>query len=82
MPDGKTVVSINFTGDNHGPHSYERVKKIYADLRKRYPQAQLVGASFNDVARELLLIKKDLRLLLLRLVIRGYLVWWSTDTYG
>ena len=60
MPDGKTVVSINFTGDNHGPHSYERVKKIYADLRKRYPQAQLVGASFNDVARELLLIKKDL----------------------
>ena len=60
LPDGKTVVSINFTGDNHGPHSYERVKKIYADLRKRYPQAQLVGASFNDVARELLLIKKDL----------------------
>ena len=59
LPDGKTVVSINFTGDNHGPHSYERVKKIYADLRKRYPQAQLVGASFNDVARELLLIKKD-----------------------
>lgn len=36
------------------------MKKIYADLRKRYPQAQLVGASFNDVARELLLIKKDL----------------------
>lgn len=60
LPVGKTVVSINFTGDNHGPHSYERVKKIYADLRKRYPQAQLVGASFNDVARELLLIKKDL----------------------
>ena len=60
LPDGKTVVSINFTGDNHGPHSYERVKKVYADLRKRYPQAQLVGASFNDVARELLLIKKDL----------------------
>lgn len=60
LPDGKTVVSINFTGDNHGPHSYERVKKIYADLRKHYPQAQLVGASFNDVARELLLIKKDL----------------------
>ena len=60
LPDGKTVVSINFTGDNHGPHSYERVKKIYADLRKRYHQDQVVGASFNDVARELLLIKKDL----------------------
>lgn len=60
LPDGKTVVSINFTGDNHGPHSYERVKEIYADLRKRYPQAQLISASFNDIARELLQIKKDL----------------------
>lgn len=60
LPDGKTVVSINFTGDNHGPHSYERVKEIYAGLRKRYPQAQLISASFNDIARELLQIKKDL----------------------
>lgn len=23
LPDGKAVVSINFTGDNHGPHSYK-----------------------------------------------------------
>ena len=60
LPGGQSVVCFSFAGDNHGPHSYERVKKIYADLRKRYPQAQLVGASFNDVARELLLIKKDL----------------------
>ena len=60
LPDGKTAVSINFTGDNHGPHSYEAVKKIYADLRKRYPNAQIVGASFNEVAAELLEMKDSM----------------------
>lgn len=24
LPGGKTAISVNFTGDNHGPHSYER----------------------------------------------------------
>lgn len=60
LPDGVTAVSVNFTGDNHGPHSYETVKNIYADLRKRYPQAQIVGASFNEVAAQLLTVKDKL----------------------
>ncbi|MGM9811540.1 MAG: DUF5054 domain-containing protein [Muribaculaceae bacterium] len=60
LPDGKTAVSINFTGDNHGPHSYEAVKKIYAGLRSRYPNAQIVGASFNDIAAHLLTCKNTL----------------------
>lgn len=53
LPDGKTVISINFTGDNHGPHSVEQVKRIYEDLHKRYPNARLVAASFNEIAGEL-----------------------------
>lgn len=60
LPDGKTAVSINFTGDNHGPHSYEAVKKIYAALRGRYPNAKIVGASFNDIAAHLLAYKNTL----------------------
>ncbi|MGM9803340.1 MAG: DUF5054 domain-containing protein [Muribaculaceae bacterium] len=60
LPDGKTAVAINFTGDNHGPHSYETVKKIYAGLRQRYPNAQIIGASFNDIAAQLLTIKDKL----------------------
>ncbi|MGN0233247.1 MAG: DUF5054 domain-containing protein [Bacteroidaceae bacterium] len=60
LPDGMTAVSINFTGDNHGPHSYEAVKRIYADLRERYPEAQIVGASFNEIAKQLLAIKDKL----------------------
>lgn len=57
LPGGKIAVSINFTGDNHGPHNYEKVKEIYADLHKRYPNAKIVGASFNEIARELLAMK-------------------------
>lgn len=60
LPDGKTAVSVNFTGDNHGPHNYESVKRIYANLRQRYPNAELVGASFNEVAAELLKEKDQL----------------------
>lgn len=60
LPGGKVAISINFTGDNHGPHSYEQVKAIYADLRKRYPKAQLICASFNEIAQELLAIQESL----------------------
>lgn len=60
LPDGKTAVAVNFTGDNHGPHSYEQVKAIYANLRKQYPKARLVPASFNDVAADLMSMKDKL----------------------
>lgn len=50
LPDGRTAVSINLTGDNHGPHSVEAVHGIFASLRERYPAAQIVAASLNDVA--------------------------------
>lgn len=60
LPGGKIAISINFTGDNHGPHSYENVKKIYAGLHKRYPNARLIGASFNEIAEELSGMKDSL----------------------
>lgn len=60
LPDGKTVLSVNFTGDNHGPHRYEDVKRIYAGLRERYPNAKIVPASFNEVAEDLLAMKDRL----------------------
>ncbi len=60
LPGGKVAISINFTGDNHGPHPYERVKAIYADLHKRYPNARLIAASFNEIAEECLAIQDQL----------------------
>ena len=60
LPDGKTAVAVNFTGDNHGPHSYEQVKAIYANLHKQYPNARLIPSSFNDLATELISMKDGL----------------------
>ena len=60
LPGGKSVISVNFTGDNHGPHPYEKVKEIYADLHKRYPNARLVACSFNEIAEELITIQDQL----------------------
>ncbi len=60
LPDGKTVLSVNFTGDNHGPHSYDDVKSIYSGLHVRYPNAELVAASFNEVAEELMSYREQL----------------------
>jgi hypothetical protein len=53
LPNGETAVSINFTGDNHGPHSLEKVKTIYADLRKKYPNAEIFASTLNAVAEEM-----------------------------
>lgn len=60
LPGGKALISVNFTGDNHGPHSYERVKAIYADLHKRYPQARIIASSFNEIAEELEAVRDQL----------------------
>ena len=60
LPGGKVAISINFTGDNHGPHSYGDVKAIYAGLHKRYPNARIISGSFNEIAGELLAIQDQL----------------------
>lgn len=60
IPGTQKAIAINFTGDNHGPHDYEQVKSIYAGLRKRYPNAQLVGASFNEIAQDLWNMRESL----------------------
>ena len=60
LPDGKTAISVQFTGDNHGPHSLQQVKDIYADLRRRYPNARVQAATLNDVAQALQPMRQEL----------------------
>lgn len=50
LPDGETALSINFTGDNHGPHTVGQVREIYRRLRERYPDAVIEASSLNRVA--------------------------------
>jgi hypothetical protein len=63
LPDGRTAMSINFTSDNVGPHSAEKVKAIFAELHQRYPDAEIVASSLNDVAKDLLNMTEQLPVL-------------------
>jgi len=50
LPDSPIAVSVNFTGDNKGPHTQEQIEKIYSDLKKRFPNAEIIGSSFDAFA--------------------------------
>ena len=60
LPGGKVAIAINFTGDNHGPHTYDEVRGIYEDLRAKYPEAEIIPGSFNEIAEELRAMKDQL----------------------
>lgn len=57
LPDGKTVVSIIFTWDNHGPHTYKEVKDIYSGLYKRFPNAKIIPTDLNEIAKVMMSMK-------------------------
>lgn len=60
LPDGHTAVAFAFTGDNHGPHTAERVKQIFDGLRRKYPDAELCASTLNDVAEAVIGMKEKL----------------------
>jgi hypothetical protein len=60
LPGEKIAVSINFTSDNHGPHSPEQIAKIYAGLRKQFPHARVFASNLNAVAEEVRLLRDRL----------------------
>lgn len=53
---GDSGVSVYFahTGDNCGPQSAEQIREIYDELHTRYPEAELIAGTLEDVAREAL----------------------------
>ena len=50
VPGSDLAVSVQMLGDNQGPHSVEQINKIYADLRKQFPHAQVTAASLSEMA--------------------------------
>jgi hypothetical protein len=38
--------------DNHGPHTLHQVKEIFSNLRKKYPNAEVVGSNLNEAAKD------------------------------
>lgn len=50
IPGGRDVLAVEFTGDNHGPHSAEQVRAVYAKYRERFPGARIGVGRFDDFA--------------------------------
>ena len=50
VPGSDLAIDVEMRNDNGGPHSVEEIKKIYADLRKQFPNAQVTAASLSEIA--------------------------------
>lgn len=61
-PIGNTGTAVYFahTGDNCGPQSAEAIGKMYSELRKEYPGAEIVAGDLNDVAMEVRKLREEL----------------------
>lgn len=60
IPSTNNIVVVNFTNDNHGPHSEEAIAQIYKRLSAEYPQARLIPASLSDIAQEIEKVQNQL----------------------
>lgn len=58
LPGTDIMVDIRFTNDNHGPHSLTQIANIYKELHEKYPNAEIVTSTLDDVAHETLKIEK------------------------
>jgi len=50
IPGTGIAVDIEVRADNSGPHTIAEIQAMYAKLRTRYPGAEIVAATMNDVA--------------------------------
>lgn len=50
VPGAGLAVAIQMTGDNGGPHTLEEIQKIYLDLRRRFPGAEVRASTLTEVA--------------------------------
>ncbi|MGP8246107.1 MAG: DUF5054 domain-containing protein [Bryobacteraceae bacterium] len=50
VPDSDLAIDIEVRNDNSGPHSLDEIHKIYAGLRKRFPNAQVSASNLSGIA--------------------------------
>lgn len=53
LPETKTAAYLCFTSDNHGPHTKEQIAEIYTSIKNRFPKAEIVASSLDDVAKDI-----------------------------
>jgi hypothetical protein len=50
VPGSGLAVAVEMRGDNGGPHSVDEIKKIYAELRKQFPNAKVTASNLSEIA--------------------------------
>ena len=54
VPGSDAVLAMTMTNDNHGPPPADAIARTYADLRQRFPDAEVVASTLSAFADELL----------------------------
>jgi hypothetical protein len=52
VPNSGLAIAIVVRDDNSGPHTPEEIAKTYADLKKRFANAEIVATNLSTVANE------------------------------
>jgi hypothetical protein len=63
VPGSDLAVAVEVRDDNSGPHTFEEIQKIYADLRAQFPGAVIRAASLTDIAEAVLPFRSQLPVL-------------------
>jgi hypothetical protein len=50
LPGTDLAVAVEVRDDNLGPHTLEEIGKIYADLRRQFPNATIRASNLTDIA--------------------------------
>lgn len=50
IPGSDLAIDVEMRNDNSGPHTPEEIHKIYADLRTRFPEAQVSASGLSGIA--------------------------------
>ena len=50
VPGSDLAIDVEMRGDNGGPHSVDEIQKIYAELRKKFPNATLTASNLSEIA--------------------------------
>jgi hypothetical protein len=50
VPGSDLALVIAMRGDNEGPHSLDELKKVYAELRNKFPNARVTASNLTEIA--------------------------------
>jgi hypothetical protein len=63
IPGSDLAIAIEVRNDNSGPHTIPEIRKIYADLRKRFPDASVRASNLTEIANAVDPFRKSLPVL-------------------